>query len=286
MCYNYTWTPIPQASEGCSLQLNKLLLNKPLLSRLALGLASLATDQRGQFIYPAKERRQKMIVSGIYKITCLVTDKVYVGSSTNIHIRWMNHRKQLRRGTHRNNYLLRAWQKYGEESFEFTVLEEVEPDQLSKREHYWIARLRSCEHDHGYNITVVNQDGLSRHSTESRQKISAANKGRPLTQEQYQRFVESQRRRVRTEKDMQHTLEMSRRNIGRPLSESHRLSIQESATHIALRGSYIVTSPDGQVYNVIGISLFCREHNLCASHLVKVARGKKRQYKGWLCRYA
>lgn len=227
-----------------------------------------------------------MIISGIYKITCLPTGKVYIGNSTNIHVRWGNHKKKLRRGTHPNNYLLRAWQKYGEDSFEFAILEEVESKRLFERERHWMSFFKSYEHDHGYNINTVNDEGLNRLSAEVRQKISAANKGRKFTDEQYQRLCEAQQKRIRTQVDLEHTLEMSRQNVGKKLSESHRLNIQESAAHTALRKSYVITSPEGETYKITGISLFCRQFGLSASQLVKVARGKKKQYKGWICQYA
>jgi hypothetical protein len=51
-------TPIPQAAKSCLSKLNKLSLNQPLLGWFALGLASLATDRQGLFVFPTKERRQ------------------------------------------------------------------------------------------------------------------------------------------------------------------------------------------------------------------------------------
>lgn len=61
----------------------------------------------------------------IYRITCVVTGKFYVGSTVNKKQRWYKHRKQLRDGTHPNRKMLASWQKYGEDAFLFEVLEKV-----------------------------------------------------------------------------------------------------------------------------------------------------------------
>ena len=66
----------------------------------------------------------------IYKIVNLVNDKFYVGSTTNKKVRFREHRKQLRGNRHHCKHLQAAWNKYGEEKFDFRVIEEV-PDTQS-----------------------------------------------------------------------------------------------------------------------------------------------------------
>lgn len=58
---------------------------------------------------------------------------------------------------------------------------------------------------------------------------------------------------------------------------------------LALRGKakdYIVTTPQGEELAVTNIFNFCKEHQLDHSGMAKVARGKRKHYKGYLCRYA
>lgn len=69
----------------------------------------------------------------IYKIVNLVNDKFYVGSTTNKKVRFREHRKQLRGNRHHCKHLQSAWNKYGEEKFDFRVVEEV-PESLSLQE--------------------------------------------------------------------------------------------------------------------------------------------------------
>ena len=64
--------------------------------------------------------------SGIYKIVNKINNKYYLGSSKDFHVRKLKHFNELRKGKHHNIYLQRAFNKYGEENFEFIVLEECE----------------------------------------------------------------------------------------------------------------------------------------------------------------
>lgn len=62
---------------------------------------------------------------GIYIIRCLQEPIVYIGSSTDIERRWIDHKRQLSNNTHKNAKLQLAWDAYGDESFIFEVLEET-----------------------------------------------------------------------------------------------------------------------------------------------------------------
>ena len=61
-------------------------------------------------------------VSGVYKITCLHTGNIYIGSSFNIKKRRKEHRGHLNRNTHHSRYLQNSWNKYGAENFKFEIL--------------------------------------------------------------------------------------------------------------------------------------------------------------------
>ena len=76
----------------------------------------------------------------IYKIINLVNDKFYVGSTTNKRERFRTHRNKLRRGVHHCAHLQAAWNKYGEEKFDFCVVQEVPHGQnLQEAEDQWLS---------------------------------------------------------------------------------------------------------------------------------------------------
>jgi group I intron endonuclease len=66
--------------------------------------------------------------SGIYKITNTINKHIYVGSTKCFRDRWRQHFSQLCNEIHDNPYLQAAFLKYGKEAFEFSVLQEVEPE--------------------------------------------------------------------------------------------------------------------------------------------------------------
>lgn len=76
---------------------------------------------------------------------------MYIGSSKNIKNRWYTHKKLLAEGTHHCTYLQNAWNKYGEPSFEFQVLEECLPEELLVKEQWYFD---STEYDL-YNLSKV-----------------------------------------------------------------------------------------------------------------------------------
>lgn len=92
---------------------------------------------------PAQEMVKRILSggapSGIYKITRLSTNEVYIGKSTNIKDRWIQHIKTaMNCGTIATSILHTTMRKDGIDQFTFEVIEEVPKDKLSEREKYWI----------------------------------------------------------------------------------------------------------------------------------------------------
>lgn len=97
--------------------------------------------------------------SGIYQITNQVNGKRYIGSAVNLKRRWQEHLKTLRRGEHENEHLQHAYDKYGEESFEFSVLECVDDtSQPILREQHYLDTLKP-----EYNIAPLAGSTLGAH---------------------------------------------------------------------------------------------------------------------------
>lgn len=90
--------------------------------------------------------------SGIYKIENKVNGKVYIGQSKHIQKRWNEHKMHLRNNKHYNQYLQHAWNKYGEENFEFSILEECDCDKIDDLEIHHIKEHNSTEKERGYNL--------------------------------------------------------------------------------------------------------------------------------------
>lgn len=118
--------------------------------------------------------------SGIYIITNTVNGKRYIGSSVDIHRRWVTHKRELRRGIHYNPVLQRAWDKYGESAFEFSILLLCTKDDTLLNEQRCLDEMKP-----EYNIcTCTTATMLGRTFTEEhKRKIGDANRGTVHTAE-------------------------------------------------------------------------------------------------------
>ena len=115
----------------------------------------------------------------IYKITCKLNGKSYVGKTArSLKVRITEHRYNSR--TRRNkSYIDNAIGKYGIESFTVEVMEVCETqEQLNEREKFWIREL-NCKKPNGYNLTDGGEGVSGRiMPPEHRAKIAKANSGK------------------------------------------------------------------------------------------------------------
>ena len=97
-------------------------------------------------------------LSGIYKIINRVNGKYYVGSSQNLRTgyksRWSKHKCYLRNNRHPNSHLQRAWNKYGESVFDFTIVKITSPNELLDEEQKYLT-VAEGEQDKTYNQCFV-----------------------------------------------------------------------------------------------------------------------------------
>lgn len=122
------------------------------------------------------------MLTGIYKITCTTTGKIYFGKTSKPFCeRWAAHRYDLKHPTkpHPNQHLQRAWDKYGEENFIFEVVERCTVEELSNREQYYMDNVVNWGWD--FNICRESTSGQlgRKHTEETKKKLSLALKGKP-----------------------------------------------------------------------------------------------------------
>lgn len=88
-------------------------------------------------------------ICGIYMIINTKNGKRYVGSSINIKKRLWEHRSTLRHNHHDNQHLQNAWNKYGEQAFEYSILEVCSQKERFSREQFYVDTLHP-----EYNICI------------------------------------------------------------------------------------------------------------------------------------
>lgn len=79
--------------------------------------------------------------SGIYKFKC--GGHLYVGSSKNLRARLCEHNCDLSCNKHCNDFMQKAYNKYGEQEFSFEIIEFCKTEELLQKESYWIKELKS-----------------------------------------------------------------------------------------------------------------------------------------------
>jgi len=166
---------------------------------------------------------------GIYCIECLVNHNEYIGEGISIEGRWRAHRSYLNRNIHHNQYLQRAWNKYGEENFKFYIVEKCDKEELNEREIYYIKEW-GTKAPNGYNMTDGG-DGIYgfHHSEETKIRISEnsphlSGKDHPM----YGTHASEESRNKMSVGQKKRYLEKGSPLSGRTLPEEHKKNIKEN----------------------------------------------------------
>ncbi len=191
--------------------------------------------------------------SGIYRIRNTVNGKFYIGSATNLYQRRHVHFHELRNQIHFNPKLQAAFNKHGEQAFAFEVIELVLTPFLIEREQFYLDTLQPFGRN-GYNIAPLAGSALGvKHSLATRKKQRIAHIGK------------------------------SRANFGRNgPSKGYR---PPPGFYERQKKNLIIIDPDGKEYCVFGIQDFCKAHYLTPSCIIKVARGERKDHKGYKARF-
>jgi len=80
-------------------------------------------------------------LSGIYKISNTINNKIYIGSAVNFTIRYNRHKHHLIKNNHHSPILQNHVNKYGIETLEFSIIELCIKDILHEREQFFIDKL-------------------------------------------------------------------------------------------------------------------------------------------------
>lgn len=170
----------------------------------------------------------KESISGIYEIRHRESGKVYVGSACHIRRRFCEHKSELLRGIHHSKHLQRVWNRYGEESLDFKIIETVESESdLLIREQYWINKMKACDKRFGFNMApIAGRNTGVKHSEETKAKLRNFRLGFKLSDETKLKISESLKGRPSPMKGRttphEVRMKLSAANKGRPLTAEHK----------------------------------------------------------------
>ena len=136
-------------------------------------------------------------ISGIYKIQSKKKpERIYIGSTKDIHLRWWVHLNELRKDIHINKKLQHHYNKYGEEDLVFSVITGCDINDLLALEQFYLDAFNPW-----FNICKIAGNTAGRPmSDEAKIKIGQAHKGKPvrppgsrLTEEHKRKISEAMR---------------------------------------------------------------------------------------------
>lgn len=168
-------------------------------------------------------------ISGVYYILNKKNNKIYIGSSKHINRRFYEHKYFLNNHNHGNEHLQKAWNKYGEDNFEFGIIEifNGNDDELRDVEQIWMDYFSSYDKDIGYNIsTFAEGSGGYIVSEQTREKIRNFHMGRKASEETKQKLSSQRKGKFNGFFGKHHTEEskqkMRNAKLGSKISESQR----------------------------------------------------------------
>ena len=100
---------------------------------------------------------ETVIPAGVYRILNKRNGKMWISAAPNLNSAWNRNVFQLQVGSHPSKGLQADWREFGEEAFEYEILEvlkrkegernlsKAELDQLKKMEEQWVARMNVKE---------------------------------------------------------------------------------------------------------------------------------------------
>lgn len=182
-------------------------------------------------------------MAGIYRIRNLINNKIYIGSTHNkLAKRRGEHVSPLNKNKHKNQYLQSAWNKYGEENFEFSMIEEmifpVHYDASLIREHlhcreaYYIELLNP-----EYNLAKVIRGGIIGRimSEEERIKLGNRKRGVKISEETRNKIKIARAKQIITEehKEKIRRAMTGKKFPGRTLSDERKLKAKKNTKYFA-----------------------------------------------------
>jgi len=100
--------------------------------------------------YPVTENhRFDEVVSGIYIIQNVETDRCYIGASRNVGARWASHRGEI---MYYRSPEMKQDYKNNPNAFVFVLIERCTFDELADREVFWVDAHQSLDPEWGYNV--------------------------------------------------------------------------------------------------------------------------------------
>lgn len=173
-----------------------------------------------------------MKTPGVYTFTCVPANRVYIGSSADVHNRRDWHTWALRHSRHHITQMQADWDAYGEDAFVFDVVAEIADRDQRLLVEQALLDARWLD-GRAYNKApgVISSTGVPL-TDEHKRAISSANKDRPKTAEHRAKLGDAHRAlwegKEITPEFRAQMAELASRGKGQAKSEEHKRKISEA----------------------------------------------------------
>ncbi len=211
-----------------------------------------------------------MSIYSIYKSTNLVTNKIYIGYTASFSNRKKQHKYESfhSKCTGYNSYFHKSIRKYGWNNFKWEIIYQSKDYEYCKNvmENYFIRQYDT--YFNGYNVTLGGEGCLGfKHTEQHKQNLRLKYNGKnnPMYGKSYIRNDEH------------------KKNMSLLLTGIKKSKKQVEKRVQTVSKDWILIDPKGNKIQIKNLKQFCRDNNLNASSMGKVANKKQNHHKGWMC---
>lgn len=255
-------------------------------------------------------------ISGIYQITLKEDGRIYIGSASDIHLRWRWHRNS------QTQLIGKMIKKYGKDSFIFEIIEEVEAtkEKLEEREQHYLDALQPFpwNNNRGFNLSPNAYTCLGIKRSEETKKKMRESWHRNRGESYYKQLSEN----IKGEKNPAKRLEVAEKiskskmgqrwkddlarvekhiaeRVGKKYSEEAKANMKKAQQknntrsdeakekfYLAQRTLYEITKPDATTFQMHSRELktYCTENRLQYANLITTAKTSRPYKGGWIAK--
>lgn len=227
--------------------------------------------------------------TGVYQIYNTVTGKRYVGSTiTDFNKRWIIHKCLLRKNQHHSPYLQASFNKHGEDSFEYIILEYCKPEHCIQREQWWMDLFGVYNREYGYNATVL-AGNVTGHkvSEENKKKLSLVHKGNKYASgckrsEETKQKLRLAKLGTKFSKEYCEKRSLMYKGKNNPnYGKKHTEEARRKISNSKIRFVYKIISPCNEEIIINNLREFCKDNSLDQAAMMRVVNGKANHHKGY-----
>jgi group I intron endonuclease len=183
--------------------------------------------------------------TAVYQIRNIINEETYIGSAAHSRQRFYTHKNLLSRNNHHCTKLQEAWNIYGKENFEFSILERCSVEDRVEREQYYMDLFL----DTGKGNLLYNTSHCARSG-------GNALLGKKKDPDAVRRSAEGNRGKKRTKEQI----------------EAKRLVVGKE---------YSAVDPEGKVHHFKNLMLFSEQNGLNFRNFEAMIKGRRRSHRKW-----